>query len=369
MIILLRCNDLNPDPRVEKYVKFYNDKNIKYTLIGWNRSGVKIEKENTIYFEEKAQYGARAKNILKKIRWNIFLINKLLKNRNEYDTIHACDFDTALPALFMKIFKKNVIFDVFDWIGNSNLSGIPVIDYVIKNLEKFTANKADYIIICEEGRRKQMNIKNENIFVLPNIPYIKKDIVDNVDYNRLNDGSVTISYVGVFDKSRNIEQLLRLASSNQNITLNIAGFGALQDIVQSYSKNNRNINYYGKVNYTKSLEIMKKSDIIAAMYCKDVHNHIYAAPNKYYEALMLSKPIITTKGTLIGNNVEKNELGFVIDEEYKDLENIFKDQELAEKIKRYSKNADLLWNKKFKNYVNEFMNNEYQNMILGKVNE
>lgn len=366
MIILLRCNDLSPDPRVDKYVKFYNDRNIKYILVGWNRSGVKIEKENTIYFEEKAEYGARAKNIIKKIKWNIFLINTLFKKRDKYETIHACDFDTVLPALVMKIFNKNIIFDVFDWIGNSNLSGIPIIEYMIKNLERFAANKSDYIIICEEGRKEQMNIKNENIFVLPNIPYIKKETLSNINFNKRIDKSITISYVGVFDKSRNIEHLLQLASSNPNITLNIAGFGALQDIVENYSKKNKNINYYGKVNYDKSLEIMKKSDIIAAMYCKNVHNHIYAAPNKYYEALMLNKPIITTKGTLIGNNVEKNKVGFVIDEEYEDLADIFKDKKLEEKIEEYSKKAALLWNEHFKNYVNKFMNNEYQNMIGGK---
>ncbi|WP_373598233.1 glycosyltransferase [Paraclostridium bifermentans] len=365
MVILLRCNDLNPDPRVDKYIKFYEENNIEYLLVGWNRSGEKINKKNTIYFEEKALYGARLKNIFKKIKWNMFLVKTLVSKKDEYNVIHACDFDTALPSLIMKAFNKRIVFDVFDWVGNSNLSGVPMIEFLIRNLEKLAANKSDHIIICDEGRKEQMHIKNNNIHVLPNIPYIDKNILRSLKEYKPSE-NINISYVGIFDRSRNIEQLLKLASLNKNITLNIAGFGALQEIVEEYTKKCENIVYYGKVDYAKSLEIMKNSDIIAAMYCKNIHNHIYAAPNKYYEALMLGKPIITTKGTLIGNNVEKNQVGFVIDEDFKFLEEIFENKELESLIKQYSENASLLWKNKFETYVEEFMQNEYYEILKGK---
>ena len=41
-------------------------------------------------------------------------------------------------------------------------------------------------------------------------------------------------------------------------------------------------------------------------------NHQLCAPNKFYEALALSKPIIVCKGTGIDNIVQENKIGIVI---------------------------------------------------------
>lgn len=50
------------------------------------------------------------------------------------------------------------------------------------------------------------------------------------------------------------------------------------------------------------------------MYYKTNPNHLYAAPNKFYEALALEKPIITTAGTLVGDKVKSIKSGYVINE-------------------------------------------------------
>ena len=65
IVILLRGIDLNPDPRVEKYVNFYKKNNIEYKLVGWNRGKSRIKKDNTIFFELEAPYGLGTKNLVK----------------------------------------------------------------------------------------------------------------------------------------------------------------------------------------------------------------------------------------------------------------------------------------------------------------
>lgn len=367
MIILLRCNDLNPDPRVDKYIQYFEQNKIEYKLVGWDRKCENLKKKNTIYFCEKSNYGDRRKNILKKIKWNLFLVKLLIKNRNSYNIIHACDFDTAFPSLIMKFFKKKIIFDVFDWIGDSNLSGIFIIDFLIKKLECFTANNCDQIIICDENRKKQMNIKEKNkknIIVLPNIPSVKESTIKNIKLKKKNKEKLYISYVGVFDKSRNLKELLEVVKKNKNLMLDIAGFGIMEDLIKKYSNENNNIRFHGKVNYLRGLEIMKNSDLIYAMYSKKVSNHIFAAPNKYYEAMMLENPLITTKGTLIGNNVEKNKIGFVIEEDIYSLEIILNNKNIKEEIIVFKKNQKKLWEKDFKNYVEFFMKNDYSKILM-----
>ena len=46
-----------------------------------------------------------------------------------------------------------------------------------------------------------------------------------------------------------------------------------------------------------------------ALYDPDCPNHKYAAPNKFYEALMLGKPLITTKGIGIDEIIESQSFG------------------------------------------------------------
>ncbi|MCR6513717.1 MAG: glycosyltransferase [Clostridium chrysemydis] len=359
MVILLRCIDLNIDPRVQKYVDFYEKKNIKYKLIGWNRSVEKVYKKNTEYFNLPAEYGGGIKNLFKRIKWTIFIIKTLIKYKDKYNTIHACDFDTAIPSIFMKLYNKKIVFDVFDWIDNDRNP----IKKIIFHLQKFTAKHSDTIILCDEKRKEQIEINHDNIIILPNIP--PEIRLNEFDENLIvNTNSITISYVGIFDRNRNIEVLLSVVSKNKNITLNIAGFGALEELIVNYSEKNENINYFGKVVHEKSLEIMKKSDVIFAMYCTNVKNHKYAAPNKYYEALMLGKAIITTKNTLVGNNVLENEVGFVIGEDEKDLEELLNSKDLKENIIVCSENAKVCWEEKYKNYVDQFMNNEYYKNII-----
>lgn len=80
----------------------------------------------------------------------------------------------------------------------------------------------------------------------------------------------------------------------------IAGYGAKEIEERCINLNEKdNIIYFGKVVYDQGLNIMYNGDVIYAMYCKTNPNHIFAAPNKYYEAMLLAKPIISTKGTIV----------------------------------------------------------------------
>ena len=50
-----------------------------------------------------------------------------------------------------------------------------------------------------------------------------------------------------------------------------------------------------------------------AIYDPRISNHRFAAPNKFYESLMLGKPVIMVKGTGMSSIVEENDIGAVID--------------------------------------------------------
>ena len=50
-----------------------------------------------------------------------------------------------------------------------------------------------------------------------------------------------------------------------------------------------------------------------AIYDPKIENHRYAAPNKFYESLMLGKPIVMVKNTGMSQVVSENRIGILID--------------------------------------------------------
>ena len=124
----------------------------------------------------------------------------------------------------------------------------------------------------------------------------------------------------------------------------------------------KNIVYFGEVDPKKALGIMNSSDIIVGMYYKTVKNHLYASPNKYYEHLMLGKPLLTTFGTNPGDKVIQYDTGFAIGENIYELENFI--MKLNKSILRskgcQAKNIWFAFG--YDNYIN-VIRNKYYNII------
>jgi glycosyltransferase involved in cell wall biosynthesis len=83
-------------------------------------------------------------------------------------------------------------------------------------------------------------------------------------------------------------------------------------MVSDYSKKNDNIYFYGKMQYTDVLKLESECDILLALYDPNIRNHKYAAPNKFYEALLLGKPLIMFENTGVDDVISKNDIGCVV---------------------------------------------------------
>ena len=364
MILMIRDNECF-EPRVKNHLQYFEENNIKYHVIAWNRNGAAVENEHITFFRRRAEYGKRLANIPNKVMWMLFVVKEIYRQRKECVAIHACDIDAILPALVTgKILKKKVIFDIFDWI--SSPTGKGTVYTVVEWLQNFAYKHSDCIILCEEERRQQAKATNKNILVLPNIPNgrvkFDKETMESTRTQRKNYDYV-ISYVGVFDRDRGFENLLECVANQPNILLNIAGFGVLDELVRGYADTNDNICYWGRVEYEVGQAIMKNSDLIAAMYHLTCPLHKYAAPNKYYESLMLEVPMITTKNTLVGSKTEKYDTGFVLDETIESLEKLLTSANLREEIKKKKEKCHIVWNDVYKNYYEQFMESQYLTMI------
>lgn len=361
MIIFLRSTDCTPDSRVQKYTDYLESCKKNYKVVGWNRHNRVADNNKYTFYHKSAPHGNGTKNLFAMLGFNVFILRYLWQNKDNYQIIHACDFDTVMPAIVIKLlFGKKVIYDIFDWFVDSRNFHNNLLKKIILFFERVALKNADVTIICDEERITQLNYIPRTLWTLPNIPNFNSHILESK--SNLND-KIVLSYVGVLSEDRNLQELLDAVSRNQQINLQIAGFGILEHKVKEYANKYENITFWGSVPYKDGLNIMNQSDIIVAFYEKRIKNNIYAAPNKYYESLFLGKPLLTTRGTLVGLKCEKYHTGFAIEEGEKSIAEFFSTIVSNKIVCEYGANAKRLWQTNFSTYVEHFMENNYLKYI------
>lgn len=365
MIFLFRANGIFAS-RVNKYVDYYRKTDRQYRVIGWDRLGEGLSRDNYDFFNYQTRYvQGGGKAIFAKLKWMRFVYKYLKEHKDNVTTIHACDLDVAFPAvLFKRRYNKDVriIFDVCDWMSASQRKGI--IKHIMQAGERFTVRQCNNMILCEPERIKQIQFEVPiPVHIMRNIPsfgdtsFLNEQVIYPFDNNK-----VTVAYVGWFGHGRFLDELLDY-SKNGNVNLLIAGFG--MDITEAHAKRLDkecdNVRFFGKVDYKFGLQILKAADIIYAMYCKSIPNHFYAAPNKFYESIFLGKPILSTKGIPLQDKIEKYETGYTIEEDTNELASFFENITKEDLVKK-GEGARSQW-PFFSQLTDEFMMEEYSQMI------
>ena len=321
---MTRSNPVNPDPRVEKELNTLLACGYKLKVLAWERNaGHDIEKRDVVsiengqvpldLFHKEALFGQGIINLWSLLLFQFFLLKKLIYYRREYDVIHACDFDTVIPAFVIsKIFRKKYVYDVFDYYVDA--FRVPtILKPAIECLDIQMMNRADAVIIVNESRIEQIRKSvPKSLWIIHNspdrLPVAEGRFVPMGSANK----KLKFVYVGVLSTSRFLLEIADVISEYEDVELHIGGFGDLESHFRELSVKHSNIFFYGKLNYDSTLALTGHCDVMLALYNPLVPNHRYTSPNKLYEAMLLKKPIIVAEHTGIDKIVAVNHTGFVI---------------------------------------------------------
>lgn len=318
-IVYLRSNPVDPDPRVEKEVSSLLKNGHTVLIFCWDRTA-KLPKNGVLKVSGgscqilrcslASTFGGGIRGIFKLVFFQFFLICKLIKYRKSIDVIHAADFDTVLPAVMMRFFfNKKVVYDVYDFYVDS--FPVPrVLMPLIKVIDLFVMGYVDAVILTNEDRIKQIfGAKPKKIIYIHNTP---ENRMPELGAKRTAGYKLIVAYVGILQPGRLLLEIADVFKKNPNWLLRIAGFGALENELRKVSQEYSNIEYLGKVDYMKGLQLSASADVLFATYDPNVPNHKYSSPNKLYEAMMLSKPIVVCEGTGIDALVNEEQIGVSI---------------------------------------------------------
>ncbi|MDO4801111.1 MAG: hypothetical protein Q4A15_02995 [Prevotellaceae bacterium] len=258
--------------------------------------------------------------------------------------------ENVLFALPFKLLGKKIVFDVYD--------------SQIMPIERILSKVVDCLILPAEKRLEQIGIEKgavKRFIEIENVPTFE---VSLPAVEGLKREKIYLSYVGVFQKKvRGIENLVQMVLEDERFVLDIAGAGDdLEGMIETAANNCSRIHFHGKVQYLQALEIMNNSDYIVALYYPYGSNHTYASPNKSYESLFLSTPIITSSDTLVGNKVIECNTGYVVGHTLEELQSVFEWFETEEYRQDYlqkCQNCHKIWHNAYSNYRKDILEGIY----------
>jgi len=298
--------------RVQKEAESLQNSGYSVCILYWDRGSNKsrVEYKNGTkinYFGLKAPYG-KLSLLPYLLIWWIYELFFLL--RTDSRIIHCCCFDTLIPAIFTKaIQKKKIVYDIFDFYSESLPENIPsLIRNIISNFEKFCIRFVDSVIIVDNSRYVQIkDAKIKNLDIVMNCP---NDVVYSTKKSPHKE--FIIFYGGMISKTRGLMELINAIRDLDNIKIIIAGMGEDEDLFKEISSKTKNVTYLGWINYEKYIDLTLSSDLIFGFYDPKIPNNRLASPNKLFEAMMCSTPIIVNKETSMAEIVKQDKCGVVV---------------------------------------------------------
>ena len=322
-VLFCRSNAIAPDPRVEKEATALLEFGYEVQAIAWDRSASLPSAERHLGFWIhrlliRAEFGHGIGNLPALLRWQAGLTFWLLKQQAGYDIIHACDFDTVLPALLCKLlFRKKVIYDIFDFYADHLRATPRLVKALIRWLDLFVIGLADATILVDESRCEQISAAHpKKLTVIYNAP---KD-VNFGSRNADSDGLLRIVYVGLLQEERGLLELLEVLRQYPKWHLDLAGFGGDEERIYAIANSLPNVTWHGRISYEQTIHLSARANVFIATYDPLISNHRYSSPNKIFEAMMLAKPVVVAKDTNMDWIIDKWECGLVV--EYGNLKNL-----------------------------------------------
>ncbi|WP_322508826.1 glycosyltransferase family 4 protein [Anaerolinea sp.] len=316
-VLFCRSNPIAPDPRVEKEARALTRSGYIVDVLAWDRtaSQPQVEQREGFFIYRipiRARYAAGILNLPNLFRWQVALAVWLFRHAREYDILHACDFDTILPALWAgRLYGKRVVYDIFDFYADHLRRTPGWIKNWIRRRDLRAIGQADAVILCDDARREQIAGSHpRRLEVIYNSPEDERDFLPT--FQPSPKGVLRLSYVGLMHVERMLLEMLDVLTRHPQWTLDMAGFGGDEPVILEKLRTLPNALWHGRVPYRKALELSQNADVLFALYDPGVINNRYSSPNKLFEAMMLGKPIVVARETNVDRIVEEWGMGIAI---------------------------------------------------------
>ena len=286
-------------PYVYNYIKILDDIKADYSVINWDR--FKIEKENEFTYRD-SKIGHR-RNFLDYLKYCKFVLRILSKYKYDKIIVFGIQLVFFLNKYLIKDYSNRYIIDIRDYHG--------MIKYF--NIEK-VIEKSNFTVISSPGYKEWLPESDK--YVTNHNTQIQglKDLVEP-DYSWKNKKKISIAYIGAIrDYKINIDFINSLKNSDR-FDLYYHGEGDINKDIQEYLIRNdiKNVHLTGRYQKEDEESLYLSSDLANVLIPNDTINSKTLLPNRLYNAVKYGKPILALKGTYLCEQIEKYNLGIIVD--------------------------------------------------------
>jgi glycosyltransferase involved in cell wall biosynthesis len=229
---------------------------------------------------------------------------------------HFHDPELIPIGIKLKKLGKKVVYDVHEDLPRQLLSkpylnkfSKVILSKIIEIYENYAAKKFDYIITATPYIRNRFKKLNPNTIDINNFPLLNEFYSIDLKNNKEN----AVCYIGGITKIRGIVELIK-SLEYVDTTLHLAGEFESEDLKKEVMQlmGWKKVKYYGYVSREKVREIFTSVNAGIVTFLPEL-NHINAMPNKLFEYMSASLPVIASNFPLWKEIVEKNNCGICVD--------------------------------------------------------
>jgi len=269
------------------------------------------------------------------------LIRELIKS--DADIFLAEDVYT-LPfvTLIGKLKKGKIIYnsrELYAFIGG--LRNRPVIQFMVKTIEKFFIKKVDLVLTTGEMDSQFLEkfYSINNTLVLRNVPMMQKPS-EKVDFRKMFNippDKVIMLYQGVLLNGRGITMILKAMPYIPDAVFIILGGGEQRKNFENIGRElniDERVFFTGAIDQEKLINYTAGADFGLAIIENISISYFHALPHKIFEYIMADLPVLASDLPQMKKIVEMYNVGAVI--------NAGKEECLVNKLKEWVENPSLL---------------------------
>lgn len=285
----------------------------------------------------------------------------LVARKETADIYHAHDLVTLPVAWLLKIINKGkLVYDCHElWLDRNRIPKRSRLNRAfIQCIESFLIKRTDANIVVSDSIARALSVRYHIaepavVFNAPDdYPVKRSDILR--EQIRIPTGDKIVLYIGFMTPNRGIDELIRALKYLSHCSLVLMGYGGLnyiavlRKLIEDEAMTGR-VHFFGPVPYEEVTRYAASADLGAAPIKNACLSYYYCSPNKIFEYLAASIPVVASNFPDLRKVVEGHRVGVTFDPESpKDIaraiDYVLSDKDKYEEMRKNAMEAAKIYN-------------------------
>lgn len=298
-------------PYSKKYMKILDDANMKYDLIGWRREEEPVYTGGNVYMYEGGaakRYSSVLHKVLPAFGFRRF-VKRLIKER-KYDRLIILTTQTGIMLfdVLRMSYRNRYIFDYRDKSYEYIRPYGALVNSIVKGSVE-TVISSPWFASGLTDKKKYIKVHN---LQTENLTFRKAECI-----KKASDEKIVVGYVGALRSYDYHKRLIDMFGGDGRFEFHTYGCGDDNDRLAEYAAGFDNTFVHGTYSEAEKYGIIDTFDIMCYNYPYSFVNDA-AVANKYYDSLIMKKPMFVNSKTQIGRFIAEKGLGVGVDEDGSD---------------------------------------------------